>query len=124
MLLSKLLALLPILPLALGAPHPAKHSKPSGVVTTNGKQFELDGRPFCFLGINAYWIPQLVKESQFRAAFDRMQSVGVKVLRTWAFSMITARPEPGYDLTYYQVSPTTVAPLTLSVLERQLVHHQ
>jgi mannan endo-1,4-beta-mannosidase len=119
MRLSKLLALVPLLPLALAAPSPAGHPDsapgkanshagdlakraPAGFVTPSGTGFSVDGRPFCFAGMNAYWMAQFVTEAQVSAAFARMQEIGVKVLRTWAFSMVES--VPGYDLTYYQVS--------------------
>lgn len=114
MLLSKLLSLLPVLSVAFAQPSGShdltergdKHKDPSkgvpsGFVTTNGKQFWLDGNPFCFAGMNAYWIPQLVKESQYDAAFSMLKDLNVRVLRTWAFSMVEQLPSS--NLTYYQV---------------------
>lgn len=76
----------------------------------------LDGKHYCFAGMNAYWIPQLVTESQYDATFASLANAGIRVVRTWAFSMVTS--VPNYDLTYFQVSMNGRAVLTLAALER------
>lgn len=81
---------------------PATSTVPAGFVKASGTKFTLDGEQYCFAGMNAYWVPQLVLESQYDATFALLASIGVRVLRTWAFSMVTA--VPSYDMTYYQVS--------------------
>ena len=76
---------------------------PQGYVTTKGSEFWLDHYPFYFNGANAYWIPQLVYDYQYDQAFKVLQDLGVKVLRTWAFSMVEDEL-PTSNVTYYQVS--------------------
>ncbi|RSH76789.1 uncharacterized protein EHS24_005367 [Apiotrichum porosum] len=75
-------------------------SSSGGFVTTSGTKFMLDGKHYCFAGMNAYWIPQLVTESQYDATFASLANAGIRVVRTWAFSMVTS--VPNYDLTYFQ----------------------
>lgn len=78
---------------------------PPGFVTTKGSEFWLDHYPFYFNGANCYWLPQLVHDYQYDQVFQVLQSLGVKVVRTWAFSMLTAEQGlPSTNLTYYQVS--------------------
>ena len=93
---------------ALGAPSVRWADDPSddlpeGFVTTKGTEFWLDHGPFYFSGANCYWLPQLVHDYQYQEVFDLMQSIGIKVIRTWAFSMLIDEV-PTDNLTYYQVS--------------------
>ncbi|KAK1231235.1 hypothetical protein PQX77_005640 [Marasmius sp. AFHP31] len=77
-----------------------------GFVTTNGDQFELNGRPFAFVGANSYWLPLLTDKEDVRNTFKEMKKAGVKVLRTWGFNAINGSElEYAYQtgLTYYQV---------------------
>ena len=76
---------------------------PSGFVTTKGSQFWLDHYPYYFNGANAYWLPQMVHDEQFEQVYQELQTIGVKVIRTWAFSMLDDAL-PTTNLTYYQVS--------------------
>ncbi|KAH9847334.1 glycoside hydrolase [Lenzites betulinus] len=79
---------------------------PRGFVTTKGKQFELDGKPFSFVGANSYWLPLLLTAEDVERTFETMQQAGVKVLRTWGFNAINATELPAAlesNLTYYQV---------------------
>ena len=81
---------------------------PSGVVTTKGTEFWLDHYPFYFNGANAYWLPQFVHDEGVTQTFDELKTLGVKVIRTWAFSMLTAEEGlPTSNLTYYQASRST-----------------
>lgn len=103
---SKLLSLLPLLPFVFGSPVAnaagnAKRSVPSGFAYAEGTNFMVDGQPFCFGGMNAYWIPQLVSDEQYTSAFDMLKDLNAKVLRTWAFSMVESAPSSA--LTYYQL---------------------
>ncbi|KAI9060173.1 glycoside hydrolase family 5 protein [Trametes sanguinea] len=86
---------------------PRRSSKvPPGFVTTRGRGFELDGKPFAFVGANSYWLPLLLTEDDVERTFKTMQEAGVKVLRTWGFNAINATELPGAlesGLTYYQV---------------------
>ncbi len=77
---------------------------PSGTVTTKGTEFWLDHYPFYFNGANAYWLPQFVLDDGIVETFEELQQLGVKVVRTWAFSMLTEEDGlPTSNLTYYQV---------------------
>ncbi|KAJ7597118.1 glycoside hydrolase [Mycena floridula] len=79
---------------------------PPGFVTTKGNRFELDGKPFSFVGANSYWLPLLTSDEDVEATFKTMAGAGVKVLRTWGFNAITGSELPGAlesGLTYYQV---------------------
>ncbi|THV04866.1 glycoside hydrolase [Dendrothele bispora CBS 962.96] len=79
---------------------------PPGFVTTSGTKFELDGKPFAFVGANSYWLPLLTSKEDVRATFREMQASGVKVLRTWGFNAINGSELAGAletGLTYYQV---------------------
>jgi len=84
----------------------SKSSLPPGFVTTRGTQFELDGKPFAFVGANSYWLPLLTSQSDVEATFQSMKQAGVKVLRTWGFNAINGSELAGAlesGLTYYQV---------------------
>ncbi|CAL1695444.1 unnamed protein product [Somion occarium] len=83
-----------------------KRSVPHGFVTTRGTQFELDGKPFAFVGANSYWLPLLNSKADVEKTFKSMQQAGVKVLRTWGFNAINGSELAGAlqsGLTYYQV---------------------
>jgi hypothetical protein len=84
------------------ASNPSAHLPP-GYPTTKGTQFWLDGYPFYFNGANVYWLSQLVYDSQYTSVFDQLKDLGVKVIRTWAFSQVIDEV-PTTNLTYYQVS--------------------
>ncbi|OCH95828.1 glycoside hydrolase [Obba rivulosa] len=84
-----------------------KRAVPPGFVTTNGRSFELDGKPFAFVGANAYWLPLLTTERDVDFTMQQIQGAGVKVVRIWAFNAINATELPTAletDLTYYQAS--------------------
>ncbi|EMD42174.1 glycoside hydrolase family 5 protein [Gelatoporia subvermispora B] len=83
-----------------------KRSVPPGFVTTNGRNFELDGKPFAFVGANAYWLPLLNTERDVDYTMQQIQASGAKVVRTWAFNAINETELPSATetgLTYYQV---------------------
>ncbi|KAF8153884.1 glycoside hydrolase [Crassisporium funariophilum] len=97
-------ALLTLVP--VGAQNRGSPSVPQGFVTTKGNQFQLDGKPFAFVGANSYWLPLLTTKDDVDATFKAMQSSGVKVLRTWGFNAINGSELAGAlksGLTYYQV---------------------
>ena len=73
---------------------------PSGYVTTKGTEFWLNHYPYYFNGANAYWLPQLVYDYQYDQVFKLLESIGVTVIRTWAFS--TLEETPTNNVTYYQ----------------------
>ncbi|KDQ63662.1 glycoside hydrolase family 5 protein [Jaapia argillacea MUCL 33604] len=79
---------------------------PSGFVTTNGTTFSLDGKPFAFVGTNAYWLPLLESQADVDSTLASMQAAGVKVLRTWGFNAINGSElanATATNLTYYQL---------------------
>ncbi|KAF8168024.1 glycoside hydrolase superfamily [Crassisporium funariophilum] len=81
-------------------------SVPKGFVTTKGDQFQLNGKPFAFVGANSYWLPLLTSKDDVHTTFKEMQGAGIKVLRTWGFNAINGTELAGAiksDLTYYQV---------------------
>ncbi|KAI1793923.1 glycoside hydrolase [Ganoderma leucocontextum] len=85
---------------------PKTRQVPSGFVTTKGKQFELDGKPFAFVGANSYWLPLLTSQVDVDATLQSMKEAGVKVLRTWGFNAINGTEIESAletNLTYYQV---------------------
>ncbi|TBU48177.1 glycoside hydrolase [Dichomitus squalens] len=104
--LACLLSLYALLLLSEATTVPQKNSKvPPGFVTTKGKEFELDGKPFAFVGANSYWLPLLTSQSDVDATLESMKQAGVKVLRTWGFNAINATELQGAletNLTYYQ----------------------
>lgn len=76
-------------------------ARSSAYVTRSGKGFVLNGKNYCFAGMNGYWVPQMNQDWQYDQVFAKLSSAGVRVLRTWAFSMVESTPS--YDLTYFQV---------------------
>uniref|UniRef100_A0A8H8CKK8 mannan endo-1,4-beta-mannosidase n=1 Tax=Psilocybe cubensis TaxID=181762 RepID=A0A8H8CKK8_PSICU len=81
-------------------------SLPKGFATQRNGKFEVDGKPFAFVGANSYWLPLLTSENDVRATFREMQGAGIKVLRTWGFNAINGSELAGAKqsgLTYYQV---------------------
>ncbi|TCD61312.1 hypothetical protein EIP91_008640 [Steccherinum ochraceum] len=83
-----------------------KPAPPPGFVTSRGTQFELDGKPFNFVGANSYWLPLLTSQADVEATFQTMKAAGVKVLRTWGFNALNGSEVAGAlqsGLTYYQV---------------------
>ncbi|KAF8914370.1 glycoside hydrolase [Gymnopilus junonius] len=77
-----------------------------GFATQNNGRFEVDGKPFSFVGANSYWLPLLTTQDDVHATFKEMQSAGVKVVRTWGFNAINGSELEGAlqsGLTYYQV---------------------
>ena len=81
------------------------NSLPQGYVTTKGSQFWLDHYPYYFSGANVYWLSQLVHDDSYTQTFDELKELGVKVIRTWAFSQVE-EVLPTNNLTYYQVRRT------------------
>ncbi|KJA29159.1 glycoside hydrolase family 5 protein [Hypholoma sublateritium FD-334 SS-4] len=81
-------------------------SPPQGFVGQHNGQFQLNGKPFNFVGANSYWLPLLTSTADVDSTFKQMQSQGVKVLRTWGFNAINGSELVGAQqsgLTYYQV---------------------
>ncbi|CAL8472233.1 g11775 [Coccomyxa elongata] len=76
------------------APAPAPAPQQSSIlhfVTRNGSQLLVDGKPFHFAGFNNYYLPTYSPWTQGRTddvdvVFQEAQSLGLKVMRTWAYS--------------------------------------
>lgn len=84
----------------------ASRKIPSGFAYANGDHFEVDGKPFAFVGANSYWLPLLTSNDDVEATFAEMQRAGIKVLRTWGFNAINGSELEGAiqsGLTYYQI---------------------
>jgi mannan endo-1,4-beta-mannosidase len=62
----------------------------TGFVTVNNETatFELDGKPFYFVGTNNYWLMQqrAYGSTCVDDAFDSAVAAGVRVIRTWGFA--------------------------------------
>ncbi|KAI0080103.1 glycoside hydrolase [Panus rudis PR-1116 ss-1] len=104
--LSALLLSIVVIPSVFGGAVLSSRSTPKGFVTTRGTQFQLDGKPFAFVGANSYWLPLLTTHEDVEATLKSMQQAGVKVLRTWGFNAINQTELAGAlqsNLTYYQV---------------------
>ncbi|TFK41081.1 glycoside hydrolase [Crucibulum laeve] len=107
-LLSSLLLFLSItVGASPGAPKP-----PKDFVTPKGASFQLNGKPFAFVGANSYarWLPLLQRQDDIEATFKEMQGAGIKVLRTWGFNAINGSEladAKKSGLTYYQVWNST-----------------
>jgi len=56
----------------------------SGFVSTDGTIFSLNGRPFCLVGANNYYLG-FAPDSMVKPVFDLAFQMGLNVLRTWAF---------------------------------------
>ncbi|RDB28597.1 Mannan endo-1,4-beta-mannosidase C [Hypsizygus marmoreus] len=85
-------------------------SVPKGFVTTRGSNFEVNGKPFYFVGANSYWLPLLTTQEDVENTFEEMQGAGIKVLRTWGFNAINGSELADAQksgLTYYQIWNST-----------------
>jgi mannan endo-1,4-beta-mannosidase len=58
------------------------HSDKPGFVKAKGRHFTLDGKPFRYVGTNAYWL-QLLNKKDLNKTLHDMSAIGVKVVRTW-----------------------------------------
>ncbi|MEW5305179.1 MAG: hypothetical protein WDW36_007740 [Sanguina aurantia] len=76
-------------------------SSAGGFVQRSGSQLQLDGKPFYFVGANAYW---LIASSTDRSKVDTMMAkakgLGLKVLRTWAFNSRLPHDNGRHGLAY------------------------
>ncbi|KAG9460035.1 hypothetical protein H6P81_004543 [Aristolochia fimbriata] len=64
-------------------------SSSSSFAKTEGTHFVLNGKPFNFVGFNAYWFIYSASDpssaAQVTTAFQQASKYGMKVARTWAF---------------------------------------
>ncbi|HEX9061533.1 MAG TPA: cellulose binding domain-containing protein, partial [Clostridia bacterium] len=88
-MLKKLGAFLLIVPVLLSllilTPTSAQQARLPGIVYTQGTKFVLDGHPFYYAGCNSYDLFTKTN-SEIDNRMQKLQDIGVKVLRTWAFS--------------------------------------
>ncbi|KAJ5120976.1 Glycoside hydrolase superfamily [Penicillium bovifimosum] len=73
----------------------------SGVATTNGLKFEIDGETSYFAGSNSYWIGFLTNNDDVDLVFDHMNESGLRILRVWGFNDVNTVPSDGS--VYYQL---------------------
>lgn len=62
----------------------------TGFVKPSGTHFVIDGQPFYSNGFNAYWLMYMASDPNDRAkvspTLQQAASLGLKVIRTWAFN--------------------------------------
>jgi mannan endo-1,4-beta-mannosidase len=73
----------------------------TGFATTNGLNFEIDGKTSYFAGSNSYWIGFLTNNDDFDLVFDHMNESGLRILRVWGFNDVNTVPSDGS--VYYQL---------------------
>jgi mannan endo-1,4-beta-mannosidase len=94
------------------------YNSPVPFVQTRGQQFVLGGQPFYFAGSNTYYLTYS-SNLMVDALMDATQSLGLKVIRTWAFldmgsldgSMRSTTPPGPKGGVYFQCwDPASAAP--------------
>ncbi len=80
----------------------------TGFVSRSGTGFVMDGKPFYFMGTNAYWADGL-SSTDLNSLFSQMNSAGMKVLRIFAWSDNVGGPEDS-SLQYWSGSTNTPNP--------------
>jgi mannan endo-1,4-beta-mannosidase len=72
-------------------------ARAASFVSVSGHQLTLDGQPFYFTGGNAHWLADTGSSDRGKidALFGAAQSIGMRVVRAWAFSPAAA--SGGYD---------------------------
>ncbi|KAJ5457380.1 hypothetical protein N7530_012654 [Penicillium desertorum] len=73
----------------------------TGFPTTNGLEFEIDGKTNYFAGSNSYWIGFLTNNHDVDLVFDHMAESGLRILRVWGFNDVNTVPSSG--TVYYQL---------------------
>jgi mannan endo-1,4-beta-mannosidase len=73
----------------------------TGFPTTNGLEFEIDGKTNYFAGSNSYWIGFLTNNDDVDLVFDHMAESGLRILRVWGFNDVNTVPSSG--TVYYQL---------------------
>ncbi|KIH88810.1 endo-1,4-beta-mannosidase [Sporothrix brasiliensis 5110] len=67
----------------------------SGIPTTKGLRFSVDGDTKYLSGSNSYWIGFLSNTFDVDLVLDHVSSSGLKVLRIWGFNDVTTKPSDG-----------------------------
>ncbi|KAJ8484377.1 hypothetical protein OPV22_016862 [Ensete ventricosum] len=69
---------------------------PSSFAKTRGTRFVIDGRPFYSDGFNSYWLMYMaadpVEREKVSSTLEQASTLGLRVIRTWAFSDGGYRP--------------------------------
>lgn len=73
----------------------------TGFPTTNGLDFEIDGKKSYFAGSNSYWIGFLTNNDDVDLVLDHMDESGLRILRVWGFNDVNTVPSSG--TVYYQL---------------------
>lgn len=78
------------------SPTPTASTAPAGqyVRSENGR-FMLGDKPFQYIGTSAYWLQLLDNDDDMKKTLTEIASLGVKVVRTWAFNDVTDIPSTG-----------------------------
>ncbi|KAI8955533.1 glycoside hydrolase superfamily [Xylaria longipes] len=63
--------------------------------STNGLNFQIDGKTGYFAGTNSYWIGFLTNNADVDTALDQVKNAGLKILRVWGFNDVTSTPGQG-----------------------------
>jgi len=82
----------------------SSHLQGGDFVTRSGDQFMLYGRPFQFIGANAYYLPSLASLADTQSVKEVLtdaSALGMKVIRMWAFH----ESDDTLDPTVIQFSP-------------------
>ncbi|KGO69770.1 Glycoside hydrolase, superfamily [Penicillium italicum] len=72
-----------------------------GFPTTNGLDFEINGKTGYFAGSNSYWIGFLTNNDDVDLVLDHMDESGLRILRVWGFNDVNSVPSSG--TVYYQL---------------------
>jgi mannan endo-1,4-beta-mannosidase len=76
----------------------SSRSHGSSFVSASGTDLIANGKPFTFIGTNAYWLPYLNSEDDICSTLANMSKSGITVVRTWAFNDVTEIPDSGFWL--------------------------
>ncbi|KAI0452347.1 glycoside hydrolase superfamily [Xylaria acuta] len=68
---------------------------PTTFSSTNGLNFQIDGKTGYFAGTNSYWIGFLTNNADIDKTLDELKNAGLKILRVWGFNDVTSTPGQG-----------------------------
>jgi mannan endo-1,4-beta-mannosidase len=80
----------------------------SPFITAKGDSLYCGDKPFKFVGTNAYWLPFLNSDADINKTFADMASIGITVVRTWAFNDVTEVPDHGFFFQVIANGTTTI----------------
>ncbi|KAI1425763.1 glycoside hydrolase superfamily [Xylaria sp. FL1777] len=70
-------------------------TSPTTFSSTNGLNFQIDGKTGYFAGTNSYWIGFLTNNADIDKTLDDLVDAGLKILRVWGFNDVTSTPQSG-----------------------------